>query len=297
MSTRFRLAVLSLVVVTAAACSDDGGTFGIGGESSTTSATTATTGGGDAPIGTTGTTSASGDSSTTSSTLGDTTTTTTAEPAGPRRPAAIMEGLATFDSYRWQMTMSTIGPSAEESNDVAILLVADKPADARFTRITSIQTGPDFDEPAESVSEVTQVGTETCTFDGETYTYEEMTAQQREILDVSLGLFDLQVIPGADAELVGEEEVAGIRAYHYRYALPGLGQDSGAVVAENVVNYWISTEGDVLLRYRMDVETRSGPTTDPAAEVFRIEVGAQLIWANQPGDITFPQGCADQRGS
>lgn len=180
---------------------------------------------------------------------------------------------------------------------MSMVLVADKPADARWTRVTMTQTGPDFDEPTETVSEVTQIGTESCTFDGETYTYEQMTAQQREILDVGLGLFDLQVIPGADAELVGTEDVAGIQADHFRYTLPGLGQDSGALVVENDVHYWISVEGDVLVRYRMDVETRSGPTTDPDAEVFRLEVGAQLVWANQTGDITFPAQCSAQRDS
>lgn len=220
--------------------------------------------------------------------------TTTTLLAGVPRPLPIQEGLATFDTYVWRMEMHTVGPTAVDTSDTVIVLSADKPNDARLTETTQAES--DAEETYESTTTITQVGNEMCTFDGEDYQYQEYTAQEREMIDLTTNLIDAQVIPGAEAVLVAEESVAGIPAAHYRYTLSGLGQDSGAVVVTNEVHYWISLESSVLLRYDLRAETRSGPTDDPAAEVFRVEATAELLEANGPVAIVFPSLCVAEEG-
>ncbi|NQV05373.1 hypothetical protein HQ535_02400 [bacterium] len=294
-------ALLLTIVLIAAACSGDGGTSPFG-DSGTAATTSTTSGGGSTTGGSTATTSASGGESTTITTAattgttsagqtGATTTTVVSVPSagGQPRPLPIMEGLATFDSYEWVMRVITVGPTADEFTDLTTTLYADRDADVRRTVISSTQDGPDFDGPETSVQETWQ-DRGVCSYDGFEYTFETVSAQQREILDAATSLFDIQVVPDSGTE-VGPEMIAGIPATHYRYTISGLGKDSGALATENQVDYWMADDTGALLKYSVIAETRSGPTSDPTAEIYRVEAAAELTVANGPVDTTFPPEC------
>ena len=80
--------------------------------------------------------------------------------------------------------------------------------------------------------------------------------------------------------VIAAESVAGIPATHYQFSVSGFGAESGALVTANQMDYWLADGSGVVLRYEMVIESRSGPTTDPAAEVYRIEGSAELLSAN-----------------
>jgi len=216
--------------------------------------------------------------------------------AGGNRPLPLREGLGTFDNYEWHMEMTTVGPTAAEQ----LILLTDwsfnRDPQSNLSRSTSTQTGPDFEEPEITTQDLYGVDGETCQFDGETWTYTEATDQQREVLDVGERLFDFTIVPDNPVE-VGQETIAGISATHFSYTVSGFGSESGALVTANQMDYWVANDTGVLLKYTMVVESRSGPTSDPDAEVYRVEASAELISANLFVAIELPEGCLAEKAA
>ena len=206
------------------------------------------------------------------------------------RPLPLREGLGTFNNYQWHMEVSTVGPTADERLDLVTDWSFNRDPESNLSRTNSTQTGPDFETPEITTQEVYAVEGDTCQFDGESWTFEEATDQQREVLDVGERLFDFTLVPDNPVE-VGQETVAGIPATHFTYSVSGFGSESGALVTANQMDYWVSNDTNVLLKYTAVVESRSGPTTDPEAEVYRIETTAELISANQFVPIDLPAEC------
>ncbi len=216
--------------------------------------------------------------------------------SGGDRPLPLREGLGTFDNYEWHMEMTTVGPTAAEQ----LILVTDwsfnRDPQSNLSRTTSTQTGPDFEEPEFTTQDLYAVDGETCQFDGETWTYTEATDQQREVLDVGERLFDFTIVPDNPVE-VGQETIAGISATHFSYTVSGFGSESGALVTANQMDYWVANDTGVLLKYTMVVESRSGPTSDPDAEVYRVEASAELMSADVFVPIELPEGCLAEKAA
>jgi len=206
------------------------------------------------------------------------------------RPLALREGLGTFNNYEWHMEVSTIGPTAAESLEMTTDWSFNRDPESNLSRTNSTQTGPDFETPEITTQEVYAVEGDTCQYDGESWTFTEATDQQREVLDVAERLFDFSLVPDNPVE-VGQETIAGIPATHFTYSVSGFGSESGALVTANQMDYWVSNDTNVLLKYLSTVESRSGPTTDPDAEVYRIEASAELISVNQFVPIDLPAEC------
>lgn len=272
---RHRLIALAGAVMLLAACSSEGGTplFGsqpdggttVPGSNDSTGGTTANTG---------GTLPGGG---------GDTID------AVRSRPLPLREGLGTFDNYEWHMEMATVGPTAEETSTIVTDWVFNRDPESRISRTTSTETGPDIDGAETSITELYQVEGETCQWDGESWSRTTSTDQQQEVLDVAQRLFDVTIVPDNPVE-VGVETVAGIPATHWRFAVSGFGSESGALVTANQMDYWVADNG-VLLRYEMVIESRNGPTSDPNAEVYRVQASAILISANVPVPVTLSAEC------
>lgn len=205
-------------------------------------------------------------------------------------PLPIQEGLGTFDNYEWHMEISTMGPTAAETSITTTDWAFNRDPESRLSRTSMTQTGPDFEGAEESITELYQVGDESCQWDGESWTYEAATPQQREALEAMQRLFDVNVVP-ENPVAVGEEAVAGIDAVHYRFSVSGFGSESGALVTDNQVDYWIAKGTRVLLKYEIVLDSRSGPSDDPSAEVFRIEASAELRSANVPVAVTLSPDC------
>ncbi len=212
------------------------------------------------------------------------------------RPLPLREGLGTFNNYEWHMEFSTVGPTADERMDLITDWSHNNDPESNFSRTATTQTGPDFETPESTTQEVYAVEGDTCQFDGEDWTFTGATDQQREVLDVAERLFDFTIVPENPVE-IGQETVAGIPATHYRYSVAGFGAESGALVTANDMDYWVANDTGVLLKYTMVVESRSGPTSDPEAEVYLVEASAELMSANVVVPISLPEGCLAEKAA
>ena len=277
---RSRMWIVLVFGLVVAACGDDAGN----------PLDVTTTGG---SPGTTGTTSTGGGGTTTT---GGTTTVpeapTTTAPAGPMLPVPIREGLASFDAYVFVTTIVSGGPGADETSETTIRSEYDRAADSRIVITDTLLTGPDYDEPETSRQRVRSIGNRTCTHDGDTWTYTEATAQEREILELAERQIDLVIVPESPVE-VGREQVAGIPAIHYTFTPAGLGRESGAVTDVSVAEYWVSIDGNILLRYQMVAESRDGPRNDPETTIFTIEIRMELVDTIGPGEVSLPDACLE----
>lgn len=210
------------------------------------------------------------------------------------RPRPIRDGLNTFSGYEWQMEMATIGPTADETTTVSNDLGYSEALDATFTRARTVQTGPDFDGAEETITELYAVAGETCQFDGEEWSYDSATSEQQDAVDFVTNLFDVTIVPDNPVE-VGPETIGGMAATHYRFSVSGFGSVSGALVTANQVDYWVSND-NVLLKYELVLESRSGPESDPSSEVYRVEASAELVSADPSLQISLPPDCLAQSG-
>jgi plastocyanin len=281
-----RLAIVIGAALLMASCSSDdgGGTlFGTDATGSTVT-TTATTSSGP------GTNATSTTSGTTDTTTAPATTTTSIAAPEPAAPLPIREGLNTFDNYVWRMEFQTVGPTAEETSESTVEWAFNRDSKSRRTTMTTKTTGPDIEGVEETTSEISVVDGETCQWDGESWTHTVATDQQQEALEAVQRLFDVVLVP-EDPVFVEPDTVAGTPPAHYRFVVSGFGAESGALVTANQVNYWLADGTGVVLRYRMVLESRSGPTTDPTAEVYRVEASARLISANEPVPIRLHPDC------
>lgn len=220
---------------------------------------------------------------------GDVATTGPTTP-GPAAPLPIREGLGTFDNYQWRMQMNSVGPTASETSGTALEVSFNRDAESTITRTTTTQTGPDIEGVDESITERYVVAGEVCQWDGEEWTHTLATDQQQEVLDVVQRLFDIVIVPESPV-VIGSETIAGIPATHYRFAVSGFGAESGALITANQMDYWLADGTGVVVKYQMVIESRSGPTTDPEAEVYRIEASAELLSANVFVPIELSPDC------
>jgi hypothetical protein len=229
------------------------------------------------PSGSTITTSGSGGVVSTT-TIAATTAPTTTVPAG-LDPLPLQEGLGTFDNYVWRMTNATVGPTAGETTSNTVEWTFNRDPESRISRMTNTATGPDIEGVETTSTEMYSVSGEVCQWDGEAWTHTLASDQQQEVLDVAQRLFDVVIVP-EDPVMIGAETIAGVPATHYQFAVAGFGAESGALVTANQIDYWLADGTGVVVKYMMVIESRSGPTTDPAAEVYRVETSAELVSAN-----------------
>ena len=144
--------------------------------------------------------------------------------------------------------------------------------------------------PVSSSQEVLTVGNESCSYDGESWSHSSGSSQEREILDLAQGQLDIVVTPASPVE-IGRGEIAGIPAINYSFTPAGFGAGSGAVTDISLAEYWVSIDGNVLLKYDLVAESRDGPTDDPDTMTFQVEIHMELIDTVGPGTVTLPADC------
>ena len=111
-------------------------------------------------------------------------------------------------------------------------------------------------EENNSTDETYVIGNVTCSGSGEDWTYTEMTAQEKEMLDIYKGMVD--VLPLIDnPEFVSEETINGIDANHFTFQVSGIGDSSGSVATVNSGEYWLAKDGNYIVKYHLILEVQS----------------------------------------
>ena len=131
------------------------------------------------------------------------------------------------------------------------------------------------------------VGNITCSgTDEDGWDYSEATAQAVEMQNLLGGLFDYNV-QAENPTFVGAEDMNGLATNHFSFQINGLGLQSGAQVTANQGDYWLAQDGQYLVKYTLMAETQDPGTST----VLHMDMSINLTNANQPVDITLPEGC------
>ncbi len=154
----------------------------------------------------------------------------------------------------------------------------------QYTTITATKDDPNPD-PVESY--MYTVGNVSCSSsDQNEWEYSEVTGQAAEMQNLLGGLFDYNV-QAENPTFVGAEDVNGLATNHFSFQVSGLGLQSGAQVTANQGDYWLAQDGQYLVKYSLVAETQDPSTS----AVLHMDMSIDLTNANQPVDITLPEGC------
>ena len=205
-------------------------------------------------------------------------------------PVGLQEGLGGFDSYQLTIAVnySSSDGSYSQVNDYTERSLIDHNS---RTVLTDTEFDPAEDtEPSTSTTETINVGNITCTGDAEDWDYSEMTAQEKEMLDVFKGMADF--VPIMDNPVfVGEENVNGIDCNHFNFTVSGIGDTSGSVATINSGDYWLAKDGQYIVKYHLLLEVQSAADGTTDAETTTIEASIDLNSVNVPLTFTLPANC------
>lgn len=215
----------------------------------------------------------------------------------PMLPVSINEGLASLNSYRMTYTTDVFDSVTQERSVSTFVVSSDADADASYNRTETRVTGEADDVVSEDVQEQYMIGNQVCQVAGgeaELTTMSDTARVMSELMSRVVVFKPLIENP----VYVGEDVVSGVPVRTYTFEVRSLGVDAGVEVARADGEYAIATDGNYLVRYRLDMELRTGAEGEPEAEstVFLIEAVLEAV--NQPVGITFPPNCqsADSSG-
>jgi hypothetical protein len=206
-------------------------------------------------------------------------------------PVGIQAGLGSFDSYKMTLYFHSQDSKGNLSdiNEVLERSVIDNNSHSITIQMSF---DPEYDTETDiSTSEEYVVGNVTCTgSDADGWTYEEMSAQEKEMMDIYKGMVD--VLPLIDdPEFVGEETVNGIDCNHFTFQVAGIGDTSGSVATVNTGDYWLAKDGQYIVKYHLVLQVQSAAEGTAEAETSNIEVMIDLNDVNVPLNLAIPANC------
>ena len=215
------------------------------------------------------------------------------EPKNERdpNPVGLQDGLGSLDSYKLLISVKSHDEKGSINDIISNIQrsVVDK---AAYTEVTSTSFDPENDEEVDtSTTIIYSAGNAMCTFDGEdSYDLEEYSDQEKELRDIFAKMVDF--IPLIeDPVFVGEENMNGIACNHYSFKLNGIGDTSGSVASINDGQYWLTVDGNYIVRYSLNLEVRSAAEGTEGAEVSTLEAFLDLTDVNVPVSVTLPAEC------
>jgi hypothetical protein len=208
-------------------------------------------------------------------------------------PVGLQEGLGSLDSYNLTLYVYSSDSSGALTEVTEII---DRSVVDKNQHVTTTQRSfdPENDEEENSsTDESYMVGNVSCSGSGEDWTYDEMTAQEKEMLYVYKGMID--VLPIIDnPQFIGEESVNGIDTNHFTFQVSGIGDSSGSIATLNQGDYWLAKDGNYIVKYHLKLEVQSAADGTSDAETSTIEMAIDLKNINLPLTFTLPQNCVPE---
>jgi hypothetical protein len=207
-------------------------------------------------------------------------------------PVSIAKGLASLNSYRATISITTKGPDPLTSSTIVYETQRSQQQDARYTQMTSTNVTKGVADPSSGANEVYRIGNDQCTNSEESWSWTSMPPNEAEMMDLVMNVFD--VTPMVDnPTFVANETVNNIPSKHYTFKVTGVGVKSGANVTANQGDYWLAVDGQYLVKYFLVVET----VMDPQTNIIHMETIIDVKDINQPVNIAFPQACLDAKAA
>jgi hypothetical protein len=204
------------------------------------------------------------------------------------RPVGVQEGLGSFDNYRMRIQVNS-SDSDGKIDDYAEFIERSLKDGSMHSHTESTTFDPSTDsEKSTSTTDVYEVGLVTCQKSGEdeSWTYTEMTDDDKEIRDIFKGMVDFEPVI-ANPTFVGPDTVNGIPSNHFTFQVEGIGAKSGAVATTNAGDYWLAQDGQYLVKYSLELDIHSADnTTWNKMEVLMdlTDVNSEAIDIEQPTD-------------
>jgi hypothetical protein len=208
----------------------------------------------------------------------------------PDQPVPLFSGLASLDSYQSTMRFYSAGPGPNTVSETISEVKFDRAAGA--TRNVMTSNSSDEENPSLETNQQEQItiGLESCSFEDGEWEYSQMEPQEKEILSIYSNLIDLVPVI-SNPVFAGAESKNGVAANHFTFKVESAGAESGSIVTVNEGEYWLAVDGEYLVAYSLHLQLRTGPESDPEAEVNTLEIEYSLENVNQPIDIQLPTEC------
>ena len=206
----------------------------------------------------------------------------------PSQPVSISEGLASLNSYRTILSITSVGPGLQDSTTIIVETQRSKDKDAQVTHLTSktIKDGQPSQDNTDS--QIYRIGNDQCSGSGDSWSYTSMAPNEAEMMDMVTSMFSFT--PATyDPVFVAKETVNGIPSNHFSFKVKALGTKSGANVTINRGDYWLAVDGQYIVKYSLVAET----IVDPKTNIFHMETTFEVKEVNQAVTITFTQACLD----
>jgi hypothetical protein len=205
------------------------------------------------------------------------------------KPVSFQEGLGSLDSYRFNLSvkMSDSSGSVTSIDEMVESSVIDE---NNHSTMTSTSRSPEDTEDSVSTSETYNLGTVTCTYDGEEWSYSKKSEQDKEISDLFSQMIDFVPVI-KNPEFVGKEEINGVKANHFTFKISGIGEKSGAVATQNQGDYWLAVDGQYILKYTLLLQIQSAPEGSSEANTSIMDIKYELYDVNVPILLTQPVDC------
>lgn len=216
---------------------------------------------------------------------------TATQTAMPAQPVPLFSGLASLDSYQSTTRIYSAGPGPNTLSETISEVQFDRDAGAMRNRMTGKSSDEDNPTLETQQQEQVTIDLETCSFEDGVWEYDQMDPQEKEMLSIYSNLFDLVPVISKPV-FAGAETKNGVAANHFTFKVESAGAESGSVVTVNEGEYWLAVDGQYLVAYSLHLELRTGPESDPGAEVNTMIIEYSLEKINQPIDIQLPAGCA-----
>lgn len=208
----------------------------------------------------------------------------------PMVPVSINQGLASLNSYRMTYTSDIFDSVSQDRSEMTFIVARDRDSDASYNRTETRVTNGESQDASEDVQEQFAIGSQLCLVNGDDVQMTSVSETARVLSDLMAQVVVIQPLI-ENPVYAGEEVVNGVPARTYTFDVRSIDAASGVEATRSGGSYAIAIDGDYLLRYRLDMELRTGAEGDSEAQysTFLVEVGLEQI--NQPVDIAFPASC------
>lgn len=210
------------------------------------------------------------------------------QPPDPK-PVSFQEGFGSLDSYKFKVKfeMTNSDGSFSSMDQFVESSVVDE---NNHSVTTSTSKDVDDTEVNTDTSETYNLGTVTCSYDGEEWEYSEKSIQEKELTDIFSQMIDFVPVIN-NPVFIGEENINGTPTNHFQFSVPGIGDKSGAVATVNQGDYYLAIDGRYLVRYTLNLQIQSAPESDSEAEISSLSISYDLYDVNVPISLAKPAEC------
>jgi hypothetical protein len=217
--------------------------------------------------------------------------TPTDQPDVPLLPVPLNEGLASLDSYRMTYINDVYDSASDERSVITFVVARDDAADASYNSNESQVTDEDYQVKSMDLQEQYFVGNQVCVLSNGEAEFSTISSTAREMMGLVMGQV-IQFNPLIEnPEYVGEDVIRGIPVHTYTFEVRSIASASEDEVSKAEGHYAIAVDGEYLVDYRLDMEVRTAPEGDAAADFSISFFALTLEDINQPVGIEMPANC------